>query len=269
MLNINELLIKTKENSFSELHLSVGTNPLIKKENDYCKIDGPAVTKIDIETAFKELCPLGYNEYLQNNIFFGMYSAPSIGRYNLYAFTQRNSPVLIFKEAYKNINNITTRIRNIKDFSFKPGITILAGDNKRKEVAVTLINSLLDEDKIIMTAEDSIIYPLKHRNGYIFQCEKDQDFKTIEDFMRTAKRVTPDILYVEYSFDYKIMSRIFNLAANGMSIIINMPYIECEAAVENILEILKKDHNTAAKCFINQYICLSSCGEYEIKKVRI
>lgn len=267
MLQINELLKKMEEGGYDELHLSVGTEPFFKTKNKCMKEENCRISRPDLEEAFKGINNTYYNEYIQNKMFIGTHSVPSIGRYNLYAFSQRGSLVLMFKRSYNDINSVNLHISGIDDYTLTPGVTLLTGDRRRKEVAMELVNKLLDQNLIVMTAEESIKYPLKHKLGYIFQCEKDNDFKDIEDLLKMTRRIEPDVLYVEYGFDYKIMTRIFSLAANGTSIILNMPYVDEVGALDNIAEILKKEHNSAARQFITKAVSLNN-GIYQIRTIK-
>ena len=266
MLDINELLKKMEEKGCEELQLSVGLEALFKKADKWEKEGDYKFSRPDLEDAFKAIMPTAYAEYMQNKIYSGSYSIPSVGRYKLYAFSQRGSLVLIFKKAFKELDK-NIKIEGLENYDLTPGITLVVGGLQRKEAGMILLNELLKKDITVVSVEENVKYSLKNNVGHVFQCEERTDFKNAGELLEIIKRVEPTVVYIEYGFDPNIISKLFNLASKNVAIILNMPYENDDDAIANLTKILDEDNNTTAIKYVKKSVYLDKKDTFRIKTV--
>lgn len=255
MIQINELLKKMEENGYNEIHLSAGTAPFFRKADKTMPAVDEKPSRTDLETILKScVSQTNYNEFMQKNELSATYSVSGQGRYLIYAFSQRSSIALVLKKAYHSIDECSVELKGIENLKITQGIALLTGKHKKKEAGMCLLTHLLKNTSIIMTAEERIIYPLSHNNGYIFQCEKEQDFTDINVFLNFVKKINPNVLYIENSLDCNIYNQLMQLAASGIFVIINMPFNDTKSAVDNIRETLIASCNSSAEQYIHLFV---------------
>lgn len=255
MIQINDLLKKMEESGYDEIHLSAGTEPFFRKADKITPAMNEKPSRSDLEAILKScVSQTNYNDFMQKNELSASYSVSGQGRYLIYAFSQRNSIALVLKKAYHSINECNIELKGVRNLKITPGIALLTGKHKKKEAGMCLLMYLLKNKSIIMTAEDRILYPLPHSEGYIFQCEKEQDYTDIHSFLNFIKKINPNVLYIESSLDCNIYNQLMQLAASGIFVIINMPFNDIKRAVDNIRETLISSNNVSAEQYIHLYV---------------
>ena len=97
MYLLKELLSKTIEMNASDLHLTVGLPPTIRRNGKLIQLGVDKLLPQDMEGFAKEILEVKYDEYLEVGEFDTSYSVQGIGRFRVNIFKQRNSDAIAIR----------------------------------------------------------------------------------------------------------------------------------------------------------------------------
>lgn len=179
------------------------------------------------------------------------FGVKDVGRLSVSYITQRGSYVLhVLKTPYQ-IPSLGERCPNKAAAGRmeevlrlnKSGIVLFQGKN---QVAVnTLVYSLLQNicqnySKIIFTLESPLSFFLKHGQSLVFQRELGVDANSLEDALRDAFHMNPDIIYISYRdiLPIKEQDHLLSLIQSYSLVLLSLPVIDT-SLLKNLGDRLK------------------------------
>ena len=97
MYFLKELLVNTIEIGASDLHLTVGAPPTVRKNGKLVQMGKENLLPDDIEKFAKEILESKYDEYLEIGEYDISYSLTGVGRFRVNVFKQRNSDAIAIR----------------------------------------------------------------------------------------------------------------------------------------------------------------------------
>jgi twitching motility protein PilT len=128
-MDIAELLKFAKDQNASDLHISAGEPPMVRKDGDLQKLDTPSLSKEDVHTIL-----YGILNDKQRKIFEETYeldfaiSFDETSRYRVNAFVQSRGEAIVFR-------TIPVEIPSLSDL----GLPAILADLARKEKGLVLV----------------------------------------------------------------------------------------------------------------------------------
>jgi twitching motility protein PilT len=240
---LNELLKIALEKKASDLHLTVGVQPVIRVNGELEVIDEEKLLPSSTKNYAKELLQDRFNDYEKEGEMDSSFSASGIGRFRVNIYKQRGSDAIA-------IRNVGVKVPALKDLNFPKVINQLI-DEKRGLILVTgptgsgkstslaaMINEINSNRKVhIITLEDPIEYMHKHNKSIINQREIGRDSKTYASALRAILREDPDVILIGEMRDLETISIAITAAETGHLVFSTLHTIGAAKTIDRIIDV--------------------------------
>ncbi len=221
-MQIDKLLELCIEKGASDLHLAVGTPPVVRLHGRMRALNTPPLTPEDTLSLMKQIT----SERCQQEIAetggtdFG-FSYGDRGRFRVSAFKQKGNIGLVLRQI---INKFLTLDEigfpnAIRNLLFKPrGLFLVTGPtgSGKTTTLATMVDFINTEtDCHIITIEDPIEYYHTHKKSVITQREIGVDVGSFQEALRRALRQDPDVILVGEMRDLETISAAISAAETG------------------------------------------------------
>jgi len=261
-MNINDLLKIAVERKASDLHLKVGSHPVIR-------IDGELQPLTDIKRMMQEdTIAMGFSimnarqkqrfkEELEIDI---AYSVPGLGRFRCAIFQQRGTVGLVLRV-------IPARILTIRELMLPPilekicderrGLVLCTGttgSGKSTTLAamVDQVNSTRTEH--IITIEDPIEFLHRDKKSLVNQREVDVDTRAFSSSLRVALRQDPDVILVGEMRDYETIETALLAAETGHLVLSTLHTLDATESINRIISVFPPHHQKQIRIQLAQVL---------------
>lgn len=244
MRRLDDLLNYTCRVKASDLHINVGSQPMVRLNSILQQIPGTEVITPEISWELvRSLLDDDKRAYLEANgdVDFS-FSKPGLGRFRVNAYRQRGTYSMAIRSLPFNIPEFDTLGLPpvIKTFAKKSRGLILAtgptGSGKSTTLA-SLIGMINEERKVhIITIEDPIEYLHKHRNGLIDQREVGSDAKSFASALRATLREDPDVILVGEMRDPETIAIALTAAETGHLVFSTLHTVGAAKTIDRIID---------------------------------
>lgn len=244
-MDINELLKKAHALAASDLHIKVGSPPIVRIYGELTplvsekKLTSDDATKI----ALSVMTPAQVELFKRKNDMDLAYSVPGLGRFRCNIFMQRGTVGLVFRVIPMRIPTIEELLlpEVIKKISMEQRGLILVtgttGSGKSTTLAaiIDLINSSRTEH--IMTIEDPIEYLHRDKKSIINQREIGNDTESFSKALRQALRQDPDVILVGEMRDFETIQTSLVAAETGHLVLSTLHTIDATETINRIIAV--------------------------------
>ena len=244
-MHINDLLKSAAEKGASDLHLKVGSYPVIRVDGRLMAMtEHPRLMQEDtIALAFSIMSARQKQKFKENFEIDMAYSVPGLGRFRVNVFQQRGSVGMVLRV-------IPARIVTIRDLHLPPVVETIAnerrglvlvtgatGSGKSTTLAAMIdhINSTRCEH--IITIEDPIEFLHRDKKSLVNQREVEVDTKSFADALRSALRQDPDVILVGEMRDYETIETALLAAETGHLVLSTLHTIDATETVNRIISV--------------------------------
>jgi len=212
----------------SDLHLKVGSRPIIRKNRQLYLLDKtlPQLTEENIRSLINPLLSPELKElYKKNkNIDFGYYFK-NIGRFRFSVFSQKGTIRVVARMIPDKIKtfqelNLPPSLQTLSQY--KNGLILITGatGSGKSSTAATLINLLNHTYSYhIITIEDPIEYVIQDKKSCITQREYLLDFINHKDAFKGGLRQDPDVIFFGELRDAETVAIALQAADSGHLVI--------------------------------------------------
>ncbi|MDX1388810.1 MAG: type IV pilus twitching motility protein PilT [Acidobacteriota bacterium] len=244
-MHINDLLKTATQQGASDLHLKVGSHPVIRVSGKLIPLaDQKRLMQEDtIAMAFSIMSARQKQKFKDSFEIDMAYSVPGLGRFRCNVFQQRGTVGLVLRV-------IPVRILGIRDLLLPQVIEQISGE-RRGLVLVTgttgsgksttlaamidYINSTRTEH--IMTIEDPIEFLHRDKKSLVNQREVEVDTKSFATALRSALRQDPDVILVGEMRDYETIEVALTAAETGHLVLSTLHTLDATETVNRIISI--------------------------------
>ncbi|WP_346876448.1 MULTISPECIES: type IV pilus twitching motility protein PilT [unclassified Clostridium] len=240
-MELKELLKYVVENQGSDLHLSVGAPPILRRNGELSNIIEEVLSEEIVKKYSKEI--LGedyfiYNEIGERDI---LYTLPDVGRYRVNVYKERSFDTIAIRvipvkvPTLEDLNMPTI----IKEFTNKKdGLILITGPtgSGKSTTMAAMINEINSNKKThIVTLEDPIEYLHNHKKSLINQREIGRDTESYDSGLRAILREDPDVILVGEIRDLETMSAVLLAAETGHLVISTLHTISAYKTIDRII----------------------------------
>ena len=201
---IDELLKVMVEHKASDLHLRVGSPPMLRIFGKLAPIkDWPPITVEESESIYESITtPFQKKNFAENLELDCAYSVSGTGRFRVNVLRQRGTLAFVIRLVPINIPSIDSLgLPSIcKDLILKPrGLLLVAGSagSGKSTTMAAMIDHLNEtESRNIITIEDPIEYLHRNKKCLIAQRDLGDDTRSFEMALLHTLRQDPDVIYV-------------------------------------------------------------------------
>jgi len=238
-----EILEYGKEKRASDLHLKVGSPPIIRVDGALVSISDELIQPEETVTLLEEiLTEEQYSKLRKNGEVDFSYSATGIGRYRVNAYKQRNTLCLSMRMVNFDVPTLKELgiPKTVSDLAnLKQGLVLITGptgSGKSTTLAsmVQKINETRSEH--IITLEDPIEYLFRNDKSIIGQREIGMDTSSFGTALRAALRQDPDIILVGEMRDLETIEIALRAAETGHLVLSTLHTLGGARTVDRIID---------------------------------
>jgi len=244
-MEINDLLKIATERKASDLHLKVGSHPVIRVNGKLIPLaELPRLTQEDtIAMAFSIMGGRQKQKFKDHYEIDIAYSVPGLGRFRVNIFQQRGTVGLVLRL-------IPAKILTFKELLLPPVIETISnevrglilvtgttGSGKSTSLAAMIdyINSTRTEH--IMTIEDPIEFLHRDKKSLVNQREVEVDTKGFSGALRSALRQDPDVILVGEMRDYETIETALTAAETGHLVLSTLHTLDATETINRIISV--------------------------------
>jgi len=244
-MHINDLLKIATDRGASDLHLKVGSHPVIRISGKLIPLtDQKRLMQEDsIAMAFSIMSARQKQKFKDSFEIDMAYSVQGLGRFRCNVFQQRGTVGLVLRV-------IPVRILSTKELLLPPVLEQIAaerrgmvlvtgttGSGKSTSLAAMIdyINTTRTEH--IMTIEDPIEFLHRDKKSLVNQREVEVDTKSFAISLRSALRQDPDVILVGEMRDYETIETALTAAETGHLVLSTLHTLDATETINRIISV--------------------------------
>ena len=261
-MNINDLLKIAVERKASDIHLKVGSHPVIR-------VDGQLEPLQDLKRLMQEDTVAmafsimnarqkqRFKEELEIDI---AYSVPGLGRFRCAIFQQRGSVGLVLRV-------IPARIFSIRELMLPSVLeriseegrglvlcTGTTGSGKSTTLAAMIDHINSGRSEHVITVEDPIEFLHRDKRSLVNQREIDVDTRAFAGALRSALRQDPDVILVGEMRDYETIETALLAAETGHLVFSTLHTLDATETINRIISVFPPHHQKQIRIQLGQVL---------------
>jgi twitching motility protein PilT len=220
---MSDLLQLVVSEGAADLHIRVGTSPVIRVHGILHRVEGPALSSDDTEELMRSITS---DEHIQHVRERGgadfAFAFGEAARFRVSVFKEKGNFGMVLRQIPSKLLTMEQIgiPMSVRELLYKPrGLVLVTGptgSGKTTTLAslINIINEERDEAHII-TIEDPIEYYHKHKKAVVTQREVHVDVPNFAEALRRALRQDPDVILVGEMRDLETMEAAITAAETG------------------------------------------------------
>ena len=244
-MNIDDMLRVVVEREASDLHLKVGSPPVLRINGElFPYADSLEIMPEEIQEAFEHVTTEQQREEFAEELELDFaYSLPGDARFRVNAARQRGTITLAFRQVY-------WRIPTIEDLGLPPickvltlrpdGLILVTGPTGcgKSTTLAAMIDYLNErESRRVITIEDPIEYLFGDNKCFITQRELGADTKSFASALKHALRQDPDVILVGEMRDLETIATALTAAETGHLMLSTLHTPSASQAIDRIIDV--------------------------------
>ena len=221
--SMSDLLQLVVAENASDLHIRVGTPPVIRVHGILHRVEGPSLRPEDTEELMRSITS---EEHIQGTrerggADFG-FAFGEVARFRVSVFKEKGNFGIVLRQIPSKLLTMEEigLPPSTKELLYKPrGLVLLTGPTGcgKTTTLATMINIINEErdEAHIITIEDPIEYYHKHKRSLITQREIGVDVPNFAEGLRRALRQDPDVVLVGEMRDLETIDAAITAAETG------------------------------------------------------
>jgi twitching motility protein PilT len=244
-MHINDLLKLATEQGASDLHLKVGSYPVIR-------INGKLIPMTDqkrlmqedtIAMAFSIMSARQKQKFKDHFEIDMAYSVPGLGRFRVNVFQQRGTVGMVLRV-------IPVKILGIRELNLPPvleqisqerrGLVLVTGTTgSGKSTTLAGMIDHINQYRVehVMTIEDPIEFLHRDKKSLVNQREVEVDTKSFAFALRSALRQDPDVILVGEMRDYETIETAILAAETGHLVLSTLHTVDATETINRIISV--------------------------------
>jgi twitching motility protein PilT len=244
-MHVNDLLKIAVENGASDLHLKVGTYPMMRVRGTLMPAtEERRLEHEDLVSMAAAVLPAGHRDKFKDNHEVDLaYSVAGLGRFRCNAFQQRGTIGMIFRV-------IPMKVATVDDLMLPKVLKKIAAEERGLVLVTgttgsgksTTLAALVDEINLtrtahIMTIEDPIEYLHRDNRSIINQREIGVDTNSFAHALRSALRQDPDVILVGEMRDFETIQTALLAAETGHLVLSTLHTLDATETINRIIAV--------------------------------
>ncbi len=244
-MTIDELLKVAIDRRASDLHLKVGTHPIIRIDGALYPLEEfSRVTQEEVVALAQSVMTPAQKERLRVNFEVDLaYSAPGLGRFRSNCFLQRGTIGMVFRVIPTKIPTFAELFLPavIEKLSLQErGLILVTGTtgSGKSTTLATMVDYINRHRTVnIVTIEDPIEFLHRDRRGIVSQREVGTDTESFALALRSALRQDPDVILVGEMRDFETVSTALLAAETGHLVLSTLHTLDAVESVNRIIAV--------------------------------
>ena len=244
-VNLNDLLKIAVKRGASDLHLKVGSVPMLRLLGELTPAPGGSrLTHADLMAAVSAVLPTDVRDAFADSHEVDLaYSVAGLGRFRCNTFQQRGTVGMVFRVIPMRVPSIEqlllpsvlTRIA-----SEERGLVLVTGttgSGKSTTLAAMIDHVNSTRTSHVMTIEDPIEYLHRDKRSIISQREVGLDTRSFSHALRSALRQDPDVILVGEMRDFETIETALLAAETGHLVFSTLHTLDATETINRIISV--------------------------------
>jgi len=244
-MHINDLLKLAIERNASDLHLKVGSHPIVRIDGSLKPI--PTVSRLSqedtVSMAFSILNGRQKQKFKEEHEIDVAYSVPGLGRFRCNVFQQRGTVGMVLRV-------IPVRILSLRELMLPSVIEEICNEQRGLVLCTgttgsgksTTLAGMIDyvnarRNDHIITIEDPIEFLHRDKKSIVNQREVEVDTNTFANALRAALRQDPDVILVGEMRDHETIETAMHAAETGHLVLSTLHTLDATETVNRIISV--------------------------------
>jgi twitching motility protein PilT len=261
-MNVNDLLKIAVERKASDLHLKVGSHPVLRIDGSLTPL--PELKRLmqedTIAMAFSMMNARQKQRFKDEFEIDIAYSVPGLGRFRCNIFQQRGTVGLVLRV-------IPGRILTIRELTLPPVLervceeqrglvlcTGTTGSGKSTTLAAMIDQINTQRSEHIVTIEDPVEFLHRDKKSLVNQREIDVDTRTFSGALRSSLRQDPDVILVGEMRDYETIETALLAAETGHLVFSTLHTLDATETINRIIAVFPPHHQKQIRIQLGQVL---------------
>lgn len=284
MNTINDFINYAVENNASDLHITTGRPPIVRKNGSLQEISGIEIMTPElIKKLIEPIVPKNRIAVLEEKGDIDFAYATANCRLRVNIFKQRGSYAVALRLLARDIPTLDGLGHPpvLKDMAMLPrGLVLVTGTTgSGKSTTLAALVDYINDNKQdhIITIEDPIEYLHRHKKSIINQREVNEDTTSFADALRAALREDPDIILVGEMRDLDTIRAAITAAETGHLVFSTLHTMGAANTIDRIVDVFPHEQQQqvriqladALQGVISQQLLPMSTGKDRIAALEI
>ncbi len=244
-MHINDLLKVAIERGASDLHLKVGSHPVIRINGHLQPmVDSKRLMQEDTIAMAFSIMDAKQKEKFKTNLDLDIaYSVPGLGRFRVNIFQQRGTVGIVSRVIPIGIKSITDlQLPGVleKISMYQRGLILCTGttgSGKSTTLAAMIDHVNSNRTEHVITIEDPIEFLHRDKKSIVNQREVGIDTRSFASALRSALREDPDVILVGEMRDYETIETALMAAETGHLVLSTLHTLDATETVTRIISV--------------------------------
>ncbi len=283
--DINELLKKAIRLKASDVHIKVGSKPIIRVDGDlFAMRDEMKLTLDDVQSiAASVMKELQREEFEKTRELDMAYSVSGLGRFRCNCYYQRGTIALVFRIIPPEIHDLEALLLPvaIKKIALEPrGLILVTGTTGSGKT--TTLSSMIDYINVnrsvnIITVEDPVEFTHRDKKSIVSQREVGSDATTFAKALRASLRQDPDVILVGEMRDFETIKTALDAAETGHLVLSTLHTTDTVETINRIISVfppyqhqqIRAQLGSVLKAIISMRLIPKSDGKGRVPAIEI
>jgi twitching motility protein PilT len=243
--SIDELLEQVVVRDASDLHVTVGSEPVVRVNGRLERLDEfSRLSPEDTQLMLYRILSTEQQKHFETNRQIDIsYSIPGLARFRVNVYFQRESLGAAFRLIPAELKTLEQLGLPpvLKDFTTKPrGLVLVTGptgSGKSTTLAAVIDEINRTRDDHIMTIEDPIEFLHRHKSCIVNQREIGPDATSFADALRGALRQDPDVILLGEMRDLETIGTALTAAETGHLVFATLHTQDAPSTVDRLIDV--------------------------------
>ncbi|MFC2022840.1 type IV pilus twitching motility protein PilT [Chloroflexota bacterium] len=261
-MDIDELLARAIEMSASDLHLNVGSEPVLRIDGRLKKFpDLPPVTDEDAIAALERVTTRAQRDrFFEEKELDFSYQLPELGRHRVNVLIQKG----VISIAFRLLSSVLSPLESLGlppifgEMSLKPRGLILVtgptGSGKSTSMAAMIKHINERQERHIITIEDPIEYVHENIKSLILQRNVGEDTVSFSEALRRALRHDPDVIVIGEMRDLTTIATAISAAETGHLVLGTLHTLDAPETINRIVDVFPPEQQSQITLQLSQVL---------------
>ncbi len=241
-MDLKEILRTMLQNEASDLHLKVGSPPVVRIHGELVPLDHKLLTREDVDGALGELTTQPQRDrFVETHELDCAVGVRQLGRFRLNVALQRGSPTLTLRSIPLSIRSIPSLHlpAALEELALRPRglllVTGITGSGKTTTLAAMIEHINARRRVKIVTIEDPVEYLFRDNQSFVTQREVGTDTESFANGLRHVLRQDPDVIMIGEIRDLETMETALKAANTGHLVLSTLHTTDAVQTIQRIL----------------------------------